>query len=268
MKDFFISYTENDVNWATWVAAVLEQHGYSVLIQVWDFRPGEDFVVKMDEAITQCTKCICILSEDYISSAFCKAEWTKVFANDPIGNTRSLIPVRVTDVMPTGLLKTRIFIDLFEKETNAATDALLTGVKDTVPREKPAFPGQMVKNTMFPGNSIHLKYLYNGNKDIIYLIISDQNSLDYWMQKTREEKKLFLYSHFTPKQFLILGSVLYKGSICYEINDENWRILATIEMKHNSYIENARIHIFEEDGMLCSVDSNVKEFNGHIGIYR
>ena len=38
--DFFVSYTQADRAWAVWVAWVLEEAGYRVLVQAWDFVPG------------------------------------------------------------------------------------------------------------------------------------------------------------------------------------------------------------------------------------
>ena len=37
MKDFFISYSQNDEQWAEWVAWELEDLGYQVLMQRWTF---------------------------------------------------------------------------------------------------------------------------------------------------------------------------------------------------------------------------------------
>ncbi|MBV5337401.1 MAG: toll/interleukin-1 receptor domain-containing protein, partial [Deltaproteobacteria bacterium] len=34
-KDFFISYTGADKNWAEWIAWQLEEAGYQVVIQAW-----------------------------------------------------------------------------------------------------------------------------------------------------------------------------------------------------------------------------------------
>ncbi len=45
-KDFFISYNGKDKDWAEWIAWQLEEAGYSVIIQVWDFRPGGNFVFR------------------------------------------------------------------------------------------------------------------------------------------------------------------------------------------------------------------------------
>src|SRR5829696_4725671 len=43
--DFFISYTGADQAWAEWIAEQLEAAGYTTLLQAWDFRPGENFVL-------------------------------------------------------------------------------------------------------------------------------------------------------------------------------------------------------------------------------
>ncbi len=37
MKDFFISYTAKDRQWAEWVAWQLESAKFSTVIQAWDF---------------------------------------------------------------------------------------------------------------------------------------------------------------------------------------------------------------------------------------
>jgi hypothetical protein len=49
-RDFFISYTRADKQWAEWIAWILEAEGYTTVLQAWDFHSGYNFVVKMDEA--------------------------------------------------------------------------------------------------------------------------------------------------------------------------------------------------------------------------
>ena len=51
--DFFVSYTSADRTWAEWVAWQLEQAGYRVIVQAWDFEPGDNFVVRMRDALEQ-----------------------------------------------------------------------------------------------------------------------------------------------------------------------------------------------------------------------
>jgi hypothetical protein len=47
-RDFFISFNQADRAWATWIAWVLEEAGYSVFFQDWDFK--RNFVLEMDRA--------------------------------------------------------------------------------------------------------------------------------------------------------------------------------------------------------------------------
>lgn len=61
MKDFFISYTGNDRTWAEWIAWVLEEVGYSVIIQAWDFRVGGNFVLARQRATVEATRTISAL---------------------------------------------------------------------------------------------------------------------------------------------------------------------------------------------------------------
>ncbi len=52
LKSFFISYNRSDKTWAEWIAYTLEEAGYSVVIQAWDFRPGGNFVLEMQKVAT------------------------------------------------------------------------------------------------------------------------------------------------------------------------------------------------------------------------
>jgi hypothetical protein len=47
-KDFFISYAGPDRPWAVWVGYELESAGYSVELDIWDWRPGDNFIWRMN----------------------------------------------------------------------------------------------------------------------------------------------------------------------------------------------------------------------------
>ena len=49
--DFFISHAGRDTAWAEWLAWQLQQAGYTVELDVWDWAPGEDFVARMAAAL-------------------------------------------------------------------------------------------------------------------------------------------------------------------------------------------------------------------------
>lgn len=141
MKDFFISYNKADKEWAKWIAGTLEEYGYTTVIQAWDFEPGNNFILKMQEAISNSKKTILVLSHSYLKSEYCKAEWSAIFNCDPTGDGRKLIPIRVDDVNPDGLLSSIIYIDFVGLEEDVAVKKLLNGVGYSKnPRKKPVFP--------------------------------------------------------------------------------------------------------------------------------
>jgi tetratricopeptide (TPR) repeat protein len=141
--DFFVSYTSADRAWAEWIAWQLEAEGYQVVVQAWDFRPGRDFVEQMHQVVEEAQRTIAVLSPAYLTSAFGGAEWRAVFAKDPTGERGLLLPVRVEEVQPPGLLTTRIYVDLVGKNTADARAALLAAARDArgKPAEEPQFPG-------------------------------------------------------------------------------------------------------------------------------
>ena len=114
--DFFISYSSHDQAWAEWIAWQLEADGYRVKLQAWDFRPGSDFIHQMDQAIQHARRLIAVLSPAYLQSKFGEAEWRPFFAEDPTGEEGLLVLVRVANVAPPSLLKSRVYIDLSTQE--------------------------------------------------------------------------------------------------------------------------------------------------------
>lgn len=143
-KDFFISYNGQDKAWAEWIAWQLEEAGYSTVVQAWDFRPGDNFILKMQEAATQASRTVAVLSPNYLAAPYTQAEWAAAFAQDPTGAKGTLVPVRVAECHLAGLLKTIVHIDLVGLEEAAAKGALLAGIKRErlKPSIAPGFPGQ------------------------------------------------------------------------------------------------------------------------------
>ncbi|MBX7108176.1 MAG: toll/interleukin-1 receptor domain-containing protein [Chitinophagales bacterium] len=142
MKDFFISYNHHDKAWSAWIAFTLEKAGYSTFFQDWDFRPGDNFVLKMQEATVNCAKTIAVLSNNYLASIFTQPEWATAFSLDPTGKEKKLIPIKIEACMPAGLLKSIVSCDLTGLDKNSCREKLLDAVKENVrPETEPAFPG-------------------------------------------------------------------------------------------------------------------------------
>jgi tetratricopeptide (TPR) repeat protein len=143
--DFFISYTNADAAWAQWIADVVERAGYSVVLQARDFLSGGNFVLDMDAAVG-CERTIAVISPAYFESDYAKAEWAAAFREDPTGEKNKLIPVRVADFAPGGLLGSIVYIDLVGlSEEEAAVKvveeiaAILAGRR--MPKDDLTFPG-------------------------------------------------------------------------------------------------------------------------------
>ncbi|NWJ49193.1 MAG: toll/interleukin-1 receptor domain-containing protein, partial [Chloroflexi bacterium] len=159
-KDFFISYNKADKGWAEWVAWQLEAAKYTTVIQAWDFKKGGNFVLDMQRAAGGCERLIAIFSSDYLTSMFTAPEWAAFFANDPTGEKGLLVPVKVRDCKPDGLLRALVYIDLTKEQEDTAAQALLDGIKRvrTKPTIAPRFPGQGVAAQTANGSSPAPRY--------------------------------------------------------------------------------------------------------------
>lgn len=150
--DFFISFSGQDKKWADWIAWTLDELGYAVIYQPWDFAPGTNFVLEMNKAIGS-EKTIAIISNNYLNSKFTQTEWAAAFARDPDGYKRKLIPIRIEECnLKDTLLAQIVYIDLagvFDNEI--AKKVILEGLKGKKPSEAPEVPFPREKAPPFPG---------------------------------------------------------------------------------------------------------------------
>jgi hypothetical protein len=154
--EFFVSYTGADQAWAEWIADQLEAAGHSVVLQAWDFRPGENFVLRMNQALEQAELVLAVLSPAYFGSAYATDEWTAALVRDQADRDR-LLPVRIAQCTVPPLISNRIYVDLVGLDEPAAAAQLLAGIEQG--RAKPPgprpFPGQARSKkaeSRFPGH--------------------------------------------------------------------------------------------------------------------
>ena len=137
----FISYTGADQAWAEWLAWQLEAAGHQAIVQAWDFRPGENFVVNMRRALDSADRTLAVVSSAYLESVYGSDEWTAAFLHDHADMT-SLLVVRVEEVPLPRLLRPWIYIDLAGVDAEAAAQRLLQGLQPgrRKPDQPPPFP--------------------------------------------------------------------------------------------------------------------------------
>lgn len=136
-RDYFVSYNNADLAMAVWVGQQVEQQGHSVILQAWDFAPGTNFVAAMHEALQRCERLMLILSRAYLAARYTNEEWQAAYA---LG--RRLLPVRIDDCRPPGLLAPIVYVDLHGCDADEAQrrlgDALAPPGR---PRAPVPFPG-------------------------------------------------------------------------------------------------------------------------------
>ncbi|HQR35081.1 MAG TPA: FxSxx-COOH system tetratricopeptide repeat protein, partial [Blastocatellia bacterium] len=127
---------------AEWIAWQLEEAAFSVVIEAWDFRPGGNFALDMHRAASQSERTIAVFSPDFLDAVYVHPEWAAAFAQDPTGERRILVPVKVRECKPDGLLRQMSYIDLIGAPEDEAKRLLLEGVnRDRAkPATAPAFP--------------------------------------------------------------------------------------------------------------------------------
>jgi hypothetical protein len=173
--DFFVSYAQADQTWAEWIAWQLEAAGYSTVLQAWDFVAGGDWIYQMQRATVATRRTIAVLSSAYLESVYSGAEWRVAFANDPTGEQGLLLPVRVEQVQPPGLLQTRVYVDLVGLSRQTARTRLLEGVRPPGrPQREPPFPGSRPRDLAvtgqeprFPGLGSEITNLPARNRNFI-----------------------------------------------------------------------------------------------------
>ncbi|WP_250284142.1 TIR domain-containing protein [Frankia sp. CiP1_Cm_nod2] len=146
--DFFVSYAHADTSWAEWIAWTLEEAGYQVLLQTWDFAPGTNWLHSIQEGITRADRMLVILSSSYAASVFGQAEWMAAWSADPRGFARRVLPIRVDDSPPPDRFMPIFSLGIFGLDEVAAREKLLSGVSAVLrggaePPTAPQFPASI-----------------------------------------------------------------------------------------------------------------------------
>ncbi len=143
----FVSHAGHDGQWAEWVAWHLHEAGYEIVLDLWHWLPGENFVKKMNEALERASAVIALFSPQYFAPGrYTEEEWTAAVA----GRDR-FVPLVVEPLEPgelPAILRPRIRQELHDLDEAAAVKALLEAVRGReIPTTSPAFPGKAGKGS-------------------------------------------------------------------------------------------------------------------------
>src|SRR3954449_10494505 len=137
--DFFISHAGRDTGWAEWLAWQLQQAGYTVELDVWDWAPGEDFVARMAAALERADRLLAVCTEAYFTSVFGGAELRAAFAGSAAAEGR-IVPFLVEPVTLPPLYAPLISLDLTGLDEAAAATRLRARLDRAPPAGRPPPP--------------------------------------------------------------------------------------------------------------------------------
>ncbi|MEU9913671.1 toll/interleukin-1 receptor domain-containing protein [Streptomyces sp. NPDC051001] len=140
-EPIFISYAGPDNGWAEWVAWNLQENGYRVELDRWNWRTGDDFVTKMNNALDQASAVVAVFSPRYFEAGrYTEEEWTSVVARR--GRFIPLVVEPLESGQVPAILAPRLRKDLHGLSEPDALKALLDAVRGPArPTRPPAFPG-------------------------------------------------------------------------------------------------------------------------------
>ncbi|MGW1803514.1 FxSxx-COOH system tetratricopeptide repeat protein, partial [Streptomyces sp. NPDC002078] len=140
-QQFFISYAGTDRAWAEWVGWHLEQAGHQVILDVWDWRTGDNLVQRMDEALKRADAVIALFSTSYFEDErWTTEEWTAAVAHRDRLIPLALEPLATNDL--PRILAAKLRKNLHGLDEAAALTALREAVNSgSRPTAPPRFPG-------------------------------------------------------------------------------------------------------------------------------
>lgn len=109
--DFFISFNHADRSTADLVYETITGAGYTCFYQHHDISNGANFVQRMTYGLEEASTVLALFSEAYFGSKYAIAELHAAFADDPLNERRSILPLLVTDYKIPKPFNTLVIVD-------------------------------------------------------------------------------------------------------------------------------------------------------------
>ncbi|HEY6797194.1 MAG TPA: FxSxx-COOH system tetratricopeptide repeat protein, partial [Kineosporiaceae bacterium] len=117
----------------------MTEAGYAVELDVWDWAPGQDFVARMQAALSTSGRLLAVWSAAYFQSVFGTAELRAAFVQQAREAGR-VVPVMVERVAVPELFASLIYVDLVGLDEVAAAAWLRARLAGGRPKVAPRFP--------------------------------------------------------------------------------------------------------------------------------
>ena len=128
--DYFVAYHAADQEWAEWIGQRLQDAGYTVELQSYDYWARSSMILEMFAVSAIADATIALLSPDFLAESLDRPEWQAAHAQDPTGTRGILLPVRVRECDVEGTLPNMRFVDLVGLGEEEAGEALLERIRE------------------------------------------------------------------------------------------------------------------------------------------
>jgi len=131
-KDFFISYSSEDKEWANWLDDILRTTGYSTEKYDRDFI-NSNMVIEINNAIENSKSTLAIFSADYFKSDICKLELASSLSRDLLNENLRIVPVKISNCTVMPVVGSIPFIDVSNRtKDNNTKDFFVSEIKKRI----------------------------------------------------------------------------------------------------------------------------------------
>lgn len=111
--DLFICHSGVDKPWAKKLGERVEAESWEgrplrVFLDEWDIEPGDNILLKLDDALATCRFLAVVMSPEMLTSEWCKAEYVSILTQDPTNRRGRLVPLRRRDTHATTKERLRV----------------------------------------------------------------------------------------------------------------------------------------------------------------
>ncbi|MEU5867253.1 toll/interleukin-1 receptor domain-containing protein [Nonomuraea sp. NPDC047529] len=123
----FISYSHQDSQFVDRLAEQLVQHRVYVWMDRWELHVGDSFITKVQEAITEASALLVILSQAAVSSAWCQKELNSGLMRELEERHVIVLPVVIDDCKVPIFLREKLYAD-FRQNFDDGLRAILEAI--------------------------------------------------------------------------------------------------------------------------------------------
>ncbi|MGH9421069.1 MAG: toll/interleukin-1 receptor domain-containing protein, partial [Thermoanaerobaculia bacterium] len=156
-----MSYARQDEAWALWTGSLLNTLGFTVELDKWSWKAGDDFTVNMNAALDNADIIAAIFSQSYFDPAHYSSLEGATAQAFLISTKKRVVLLIVDDTVPPPLLQSRIPLRFHNLTHREATTLLQEGFtplledRDPISRRVDTF--ELVQSAPFPGRTVSMQ---------------------------------------------------------------------------------------------------------------